>query len=125
MTVRNYPSALSFKQALEHRIRNRSADGGELARTRQLLVFDRYLARVVAVLGDAVVLKGGLVLELRLERARTTRDIDLPCLSGWRLLTKTTTTNRRSASKSRDKVSVGILQKPHLAGYGSSKYPAK
>jgi hypothetical protein len=32
---------------------------------------------VVAVLGDAATLKGGLVLELRLERARTTRDIDL------------------------------------------------
>ena len=30
-----------------------------------------------AVLGDAVLLKGGLVLELRLERARTTKDIDL------------------------------------------------
>jgi hypothetical protein len=41
------------------------------------LVFDRFLARVVAVLGDAVLLKGGLVLELRLERARTTKDIDL------------------------------------------------
>jgi hypothetical protein len=31
----------------------------------------------VAVLGDAVLLKGGLVLELRLERARTTKDVDL------------------------------------------------
>jgi len=40
-------------------------------------VFDRYLARIVAVLGDAVLLKGGLVLELRLERARTTKDVDL------------------------------------------------
>jgi hypothetical protein len=27
--------------------------------------------------GDAVMLKGGLVLELRLERARTTKDVDL------------------------------------------------
>jgi hypothetical protein len=42
-----------------------------------LLVFDRFLARIVAVLGDAATLKGGLVLELRLERARTTRDVDL------------------------------------------------
>lgn len=40
-------------------------------------MFDRFLARIVAVLGDAVTLKGGLVLELRLERARTTKDIDL------------------------------------------------
>ena len=40
-------------------------------------MFDRFLARVVAVMGDAVLLKGGLVLELRLARARTTKDIDL------------------------------------------------
>ena len=52
---------------------------GELARARkrQLIVFDRFLARIVAVLGDAATLKGGLVLELRLERARTTKDVDL------------------------------------------------
>lgn len=48
-----------------------------LARKRQLLVFDRFLARIVAVLGDAATLKGGLALELRLERARTTKGIDL------------------------------------------------
>jgi hypothetical protein len=40
-------------------------------------VFDRFLARIVAVLGDAAILKGGLVLELRIECARTTKDIDL------------------------------------------------
>jgi Nucleotidyl transferase AbiEii toxin, Type IV TA system len=32
---------------------------------------------VAVVLGEAAIVKGGLVLELRLERARTTRDIDL------------------------------------------------
>jgi hypothetical protein len=42
-----------------------------------LLVFDRFLARAVAELGDSIVLKGGLVLELRLDRARTTKDVDL------------------------------------------------
>jgi hypothetical protein len=40
-------------------------------------VFDRFLARVAAVLGDTATLKGGLVLELRLARARATQDIDL------------------------------------------------
>lgn len=43
-------------------------------------MFDRFLAQIVAALGDAVMLKGGLVLELRLERARTTRYIDLRLL---------------------------------------------
>ena len=77
MTTRTYSSPEAFKQALEQRLRSATKTGGEFARRRQLLVFDRFLARVVAVLGDAATLKGGLVLELRLERARTTKDIDL------------------------------------------------
>jgi hypothetical protein len=77
MTVRAYASPEAFKQALEQRLRASTKIGAELARKRQILVFDRFLARVAAVLGDAAMLKGGLVLELRLERARTTKDIDL------------------------------------------------
>ena len=41
---------------------------------------ERFLARVVAVFPDTTILKGGLALELRLERARTTKDIDLRLL---------------------------------------------
>lgn len=77
MTVRTYASPQSFKQALEQRLRDASKNGADFARKRQLLVFDRFLARIVAVLGSAALLKGGLVLEIRLERARTTKDIDL------------------------------------------------
>jgi hypothetical protein len=77
MTPRTYASPEAFKQALEKRLRTSTKTGAELARKRQLLVFDRFLARVVDVLGNAATLKGGLVLEVRLERARTTKDIDL------------------------------------------------
>lgn len=77
MTSRTYASPEAFKQALEQRLRTITMTGADLARTRQLLVFDRFLARIIAVLGEAVMLKGGLVVELRIERARTTRDIDL------------------------------------------------
>src|SRR5258708_18776121 len=77
MTVQTYNSPQAFKEALEHRLRSESKNGVDFSRRRQLLVFDRFLARVVAVLKDAVLLKGGLVLELRLERARTTKDVDL------------------------------------------------
>ena len=77
MTIRTYSSPGAFKQALEQRLRTSAKSGTELSRRRQLLVFDRLLARIVAVLGDAVTLKGGLVLELRIERARTTKDVDL------------------------------------------------
>lgn len=77
MTPRTYASPEAFKQALEQRLRSSVKAGAEFARKRQLLVFDRFLARIAVVLGDAATLKGGLVLELRLERARTTNDVDL------------------------------------------------
>ncbi len=77
MTIHTYSSPGAFKQALEQRLRTSAKSGAEFARRRQLLVFDRFLARVVDVLGEAATLKGGLVLELRIERARTTKDVDL------------------------------------------------
>jgi hypothetical protein len=77
MTMQTYASPQAFKQALEQRLKTASNGGVDFARRRQLLVFDRFLARVVAVFGDAALLKGGLVLELRLERARATKDVDL------------------------------------------------
>ena len=80
MTVRKYNTAAAFKQALEQRLRAASVSGIDFARRRQLVVFDRFLARVVAELGDAVTLKGGLAVELRMERARTTKDVDLRVL---------------------------------------------
>jgi hypothetical protein len=55
--VNRYASAAAFKQALENRL--------------------RFLARIVSELGDSAMIKGGLVVELRVERARTTKDIDL------------------------------------------------
>lgn len=75
MTVRSYTSPAAFKEALEQRLRKTGL--ADLSRRRQLVVFDRMLARIVAAFGDAVVLKGGVALELRLERARATKDIDL------------------------------------------------
>ena len=77
MTPRRYTNAAGFKHALEQRLRSATPSGLAFARRRQLLVFDRFLARVVRVFEDSVTLKGGLVLELRLNRARTTRDVDL------------------------------------------------
>lgn len=75
--TRTYTTPEAFKQALEQRLRTSSRSGADFSRRRQLLVFDRFLARVVAAVGDSAVLKGGLVLEVRLERARTTKDVDL------------------------------------------------
>jgi len=77
MTVRRYSTAAAFKQALEQRLRMVSGSGPDFARRRQLVVFDRFLARIALELGDAVTLKGGLAVELRIDRARTTKDVDL------------------------------------------------
>ena len=67
MTSRQYESPAAFKEALEHRIRARTPKDAIVARTRQLLVFDRFLARIAAVFGEAATLKGGVALELRIE----------------------------------------------------------
>ncbi len=75
--MKTYQNPEAFKQALEHRLRNQSTTGVDFARRRQLLVFDRLLARLVESEGDAMTLKGGLALEIRLERARTTKDVDV------------------------------------------------
>jgi hypothetical protein len=87
--TRNYASPASFRNALEQRLRNSAKSGYEFTnaltldrwrraiRKRQLLVFDRFLARIGAVFGERVTLNGGLVLELRLEHARATKDVDL------------------------------------------------
>jgi len=75
--TREYRTAAAFKQALEQRVRGASASGVDFARRRQLVVFDRFLARIITEFGDAVTLKGGLAVELRIERARTTKDVDL------------------------------------------------
>lgn len=77
MKPRTYATPAAFKAALDQRLRQVAGAGADITRRRQLLVFDRYLARLARVLGEAATLKGGLALEVRLERARTTRDIDL------------------------------------------------
>lgn len=76
MVAREYRTPEAFRTALEQRIRA-TVSGAEMNRFRQLLVFDRFLARVFAYFGEKAILKGGLVLELRLHRARTTKDVDL------------------------------------------------
>jgi hypothetical protein len=81
VTGRAYPSPAAFKQALEARLRaDATRTGRALPRQRQLVVFDRFLARVMETLGERVIVKGGVVLELRLSRARTTKDVDLRVL---------------------------------------------
>jgi hypothetical protein len=78
MSPRKYKTPESFKTALEQRIRGRAASlKTTIDRERTLLVFDRLLARLGQEFGDHATLKGGFALELRLSRARATKDVDL------------------------------------------------
>ena len=74
-----YNTSRDFRQALEARIRNISLETEmPLVRLRKLVVFERFLIRLVHIQPDNWVLKGGYALQLRLgDRARTTKDIDL------------------------------------------------
>lgn len=73
-----YRTPRAFEQALKAKLKERIADrGGDFNRLLQTLLFERFLARVYEALGEAAVVKGGLAMELRLMKARTTRDVDL------------------------------------------------
>lgn len=86
MSGRTYRSPAAFKAALEDRLRLSSSGGIDIQRRRQLVVFTRLIARIGIALGDAAVLKGGFALEVRLDHARTTQDIDLVLLGSDALL---------------------------------------
>lgn len=78
MAKSRFETPLAFKQSLEQRLRDKAATTGtDINRLRQVLVYERFLARVFEVFGEDAVLKGGIVLELRLEGARATKDVDL------------------------------------------------
>jgi hypothetical protein len=78
LVTRLFSTPGAFKASLEERLRTRArACGTDIQRLRQLVVYDRLLARLFADSPIDVVLKGGLVLELRRQGARATKDIDL------------------------------------------------
>lgn len=78
MERRSYETPEAFRMALEQRIRAAARRPAvSINRFRQLLVFDRFLARIFEQFSERAIVKGGLVLELRLDRVRTTKDVDL------------------------------------------------
>jgi len=92
----SYATPEAFKNAIEARIRKVATERRQpIPRVRQLVVFDRFLARVFDVFGERAIVKGGAALELRLDRARTTRDIDLR-MSGSPEVTAQCPSRRRS-----------------------------
>jgi hypothetical protein len=79
----HYDDAVSFRQALEDRLRKRALDHGEdLQRLRQQVAFDRFVTRIQYNGVNRWILKGGHALELAIGSARATRDIDLALNAG-------------------------------------------
>jgi len=72
----------AFKASVEDRLKAAVGpkQGRALQRRRVLMVMERFIARLTHVLPDSAVLRGGLALELRLDSARTTKDIDVRLL---------------------------------------------
>lgn len=78
MIHRPFKDDSAFMAAVEARLRRHALERGiGLQHIRQLLVFDRLLVRLQDAFGRRVLLKGGVVLETRLERARATKDLDV------------------------------------------------
>jgi hypothetical protein len=87
--AKQYKTAGAFRVALETRLRTRARDEKtDLQRLRRQVAFDRLLARLFSK-GPAAkypwVLKGGYAMELRIQSARTTKDIDLTLHDGTQL----------------------------------------
>ena len=79
MERKKYASPAAMRIALEERInRNARESDQDIARLRRQAAFDRLLARIFSgPLSNRMVLKGGYAIELRLHKARTTKDIDI------------------------------------------------
>ena len=78
MTHKNYETPAAFRRALEDRLKARSREqGSDLQRLRRSVAFDRLLCRLFTKPDGQWILKGGYAMELRIQTARATKDIDL------------------------------------------------
>jgi hypothetical protein len=78
MKSKKYENPKAFRAALEERL-NRIAKETktELLRLRKQVAFDRLLARFFSATTAPWALKGGYAMQLRMENARATKDVDL------------------------------------------------
>ncbi|EKD27391.1 MAG: hypothetical protein ACD_79C00738G0003 [uncultured bacterium] len=75
---KKYKTAMDFKKALTAKLKEISKrDGVDIQRLQRRVAFDRLLCRLFSDKKMAWVLKGGHALELRIDEARATMDIDL------------------------------------------------
>lgn len=75
-----FKTATDFRKSLEARLQAFALRTGmDLQRIRRKVAFDRLLARIYSKPSPQFFLKGEYAMELRIARARATKDIDLTC----------------------------------------------
>ncbi len=76
--MKRYETPTALRRALEDRLLAAvRRDGGDVQRMRRQAAFDRLLCRLFHEPDAPWLLKGGYAMELRIQKARTTRDVDL------------------------------------------------
>jgi predicted nucleotidyltransferase component of viral defense system len=76
--MNRYKTPEALRRALEDRLLVQvRREGGDIQRLRRQTAFDRLLCRLFRETNAPWLLKGGYAMELRIQAARTTRDIDL------------------------------------------------
>ena len=81
--IKKYQTPVAFRRALEDRIKVKSRERGtDIQRMRRSVAFDRLLCRLFASTDNRWILKGGYAMELRIQAARATKDIDLSLPAG-------------------------------------------
>jgi pantothenate kinase-related protein Tda10 len=75
---KKFATSLDFRKSLEMRLLKKAQTSDQdLQRLRKQAAFERFLARLFYNHGSPWILKGGHAMELRLQVARATQDIDL------------------------------------------------
>jgi hypothetical protein len=76
---KKYVSPAAMRTALEERLNRTGRENNQdIQRLRRQVAFDRFLARIFTSReSKRFALKGGYALELRMQNARTTKDIDI------------------------------------------------
>lgn len=78
MKSKKYDNPKAFRAALEDRLNRISkSEGTDILRLRRQVAFDRVLARFFSSPSAPWVLKGGYAMQLRIDSARATKDVDL------------------------------------------------
>ena len=129
-----YVNAAAFRMALETRLKNKAnTQDVDVQRLRKQVAFDRLLCRLFQKSNVLWILKGGYAMELRMEVARTTRDIDLS-LQGMPALEINTSSNQAIRDLLQTAAAINLqdyftflIGEPMMdlegAPYGGARYP--